>query len=249
MIDALVEQLSGVGNVVAVTLGGSRAVGAEREDSDWDVGLYYRGTLDTDQIRALGHTGQVFEPGEWAEPMHGGAWLTIDDTKVDVIYRDLDRVEAEIARAAEGSFEIHRVPGYVAGMPSYTLLGEIALGKVLHGELPDVSFPDALHERAPQRWRHEAGFSLMFASGFAARGDAIGCGGNLAVATMQAAHAVFCERGEWTLNEKRLVRRAGLGRANEIIAVLGTGPRALAQAVSSVAQVLGVRVVRDPRDL
>jgi hypothetical protein len=35
--------LGGVPGVVAVVLGGSRAAGTARPDSDWDVGVYYRG--------------------------------------------------------------------------------------------------------------------------------------------------------------------------------------------------------------
>jgi predicted nucleotidyltransferase len=50
--------------VLAVTLGGSRAQGEHRPDSDWDFGLYYRGRLDPDNVRALGWAGTVFAPGE-----------------------------------------------------------------------------------------------------------------------------------------------------------------------------------------
>ena len=35
--------------------------------------------------------GQVFAPGEWGGGvMNGGAWLTMEGQRVDVIYRDLD---------------------------------------------------------------------------------------------------------------------------------------------------------------
>lgn len=36
-----------VGGVVGVCLGGSRARGTHRADSDYDLGLYYRGAPDT----------------------------------------------------------------------------------------------------------------------------------------------------------------------------------------------------------
>ena len=38
-VEYLAEQLAAVPGVVAVTLGGSRAVGAAAEGSDWDFGL------------------------------------------------------------------------------------------------------------------------------------------------------------------------------------------------------------------
>lgn len=41
--------------VVAVTLGGSRALGTHRPDSDTDLGVYFRGTLAVGALRALAH--------------------------------------------------------------------------------------------------------------------------------------------------------------------------------------------------
>jgi predicted nucleotidyltransferase len=63
----LAERLSSVGGVEAVALGGSRSTGAHQISSDWDFGLYYRGELDTDAIRALGWPGTVFghPPDPW----------------------------------------------------------------------------------------------------------------------------------------------------------------------------------------
>jgi predicted nucleotidyltransferase len=60
----LAARLAEVPGVVAVTLGGSRASGRDWPDSDWDFGLYYRDSIDTDAIRALGYAGTVTEPGE-----------------------------------------------------------------------------------------------------------------------------------------------------------------------------------------
>lgn len=76
-LESLAKSLAPIPGVVAVVLGGSRAQGRHRPDSDWDFGLYYRGHLDTDAIRALRWEGDATEPGAWAYPMNGGAWLTI----------------------------------------------------------------------------------------------------------------------------------------------------------------------------
>jgi hypothetical protein len=122
-----------VPGVVAVTLGGSRAVGAAVEGSDWDFGLYYRGSLDPADISALGWPGRVFAPGQWGSIVNGGAWLTVGEARVDLIYRDLDEVLRWTAAAGEGRFEIRREVGYVAGIATYILAGELALGQVLGG--------------------------------------------------------------------------------------------------------------------
>ena len=129
-VEYLAERLAAVPGVVAVTLGGSRAVGAAVEGSDWDFGLYYRGGLDPADISALGWPGWVFAPGEWGSIVNGGAWLTVDGAKVDLIYRDLDEVLRWTAAAADGRFEIRREVGYVAGIATYILAGELALESV-----------------------------------------------------------------------------------------------------------------------
>ena len=44
-VDRVAGQIATIPGVVAATLGGSRADGTPRSDSDWDFGLYYRGEL------------------------------------------------------------------------------------------------------------------------------------------------------------------------------------------------------------
>lgn len=96
-VGALATELGGVPGVVAVVLGGSRAAGTHRPDSDWDLGIYYRGSqrgVDPSDVRALGHEGYVSEVGEWGPVVNGGAWLTAGGAPVDVLYRDLDVIDA-----------------------------------------------------------------------------------------------------------------------------------------------------------
>ena len=61
-MEHLAARLAEIPGVEVVTLGGSRATGTERPHSDWDFGLYYRGTIDPSDVRALGFDGQVFAP-------------------------------------------------------------------------------------------------------------------------------------------------------------------------------------------
>jgi hypothetical protein len=149
-VEFIATRLTAIPGVVAVTLGGSRATNTAAEDSDWDFGLYYRGRLDPADVLALGWPGRVFAPGEWGRIMNGGAWLTIDGTEVDLIYRDLDEVLRWTDAAEEGRFEIQREVGYVAGLATYVLTGDLALGRVLTGELPRPRFPPKLQQAAPR---------------------------------------------------------------------------------------------------
>jgi hypothetical protein len=215
VVEFIAARLAAVPGVVAVTLGGSRATNTAVEGSDWDFGLYYRGRLDPADIVALGWPGRVFAPGEWGQIVNGGAWLTVDGTKVDLIYRDLDEVLRWTEAAEDGRFEIQREVGYVAGIATYVLAGELALGKVLAGELPRPRFPPRLRETAPVAWSRLAAGALHFAEVHAGREDKVACLANLCQAVLAVGQGSLAAAGEWILNEKRLVERAGLGSVEE----------------------------------
>jgi hypothetical protein len=69
----------------------------------------------------------------------------------------------------------------------------------------------------------------------------VSCSGLLAKAAIQAAQAALAERGEWALNEKAIVRRAGLGaRVEAILAAPGDRPFELSRAVTAVRAALGI---------
>ncbi len=235
-MEVLGAVLSRIPGVEAVALGGSRASGRARADSDWDFGLYHRGRMDTDAIRALGFPGTVVEPGDWGRLVNGGAWLSVDGVRVDLLYRDLDEVEHWWSEARDGRYVRDQVEGYLAGMTSYVLVGELALNRVLIGELPRPDFPDALRATAPPDWRGSAGFSLGVADSMARIGDVTACAGLLAKAAIAAAEAVIAERGEWALNEKGIVGRAGLDEAATVLRHLDAD--GLPQAVTQMRHIL-----------
>jgi predicted nucleotidyltransferase len=221
--------------VVAVVLGGSRATGTQRPGSDWDLGLYYRGPFDPGAVERLGVDGHVSALGEWGRFMNGGAWLRVDGLEVDVLFRDLELVERWLGAALDGRFDVLAQNGYLAGAPTYMAAGELALSLPLWGELPRPEFADALAAAAPERWRGRAAVALMFAAIHDRAGDAVPRAGMLALAVLCAAHARLAERREWVLNEKGLVRRAGLSDVE-----------ALLPDVAAVASALGVEPLARP---
>jgi len=241
-VEHLAERLAEIPGVVTVSLGGSRAQGAEQSGSDWDFCLYYRGGLRAEDIRALDFPGQVFEPGDWGRLLNGGAWLHVDDRQVDLLYRDLDFVEHSIAEAEQGRFEIDEAQGYVAGLPSYFLVGEVALAKVLSGGLPGATFYDVLRRTASERWYEVADFSLREAEFAASRCETVTCAGLLAKAAIAAAHGRLAERGEWVFNEKRILQRAAITDADALLAAgIGTHPAAVHNTVLRMKEVLALR--------
>ena len=208
----LVDELASMEGVVAVVLGGSRALEHEDNDSDWDIGLYYRATVD---LTRLSTRGVVHPPGAWGRLMNGGAWLRCGGAKVDVLLRDLDVVDHWTRRAEDGDFEVDSLLGYLAGIPTYTLTAELASCEVLAGDLPRVSYPPRLSSAAPQRWRFCRSFSLQYAHMHAHRGNCAAAMGQVARAVMEEGHARLSERSEWVCNEKRLIDAAGLSAVQE----------------------------------
>ena len=237
-IAELAAELARLPGAVAVVLGGSRAAGTERPDSDWDLGLYYRAErpVDPADVRRLGHAGYVSELGEWGPIVWGGAWLTVGGLPVDVLFRDLDRVEGWLEEARAGRFEVLPQSGHIVGAPTYQAAGELALCRPLSGDVPRPDYPEPLAASAPGRWLGGAAVALTFARIHAGLGDAVACTGMLSQAVLCTAHARLAAEREWVLNEKRLVARAGLEPVQEHFA----RPGDLAATVAAVGERLGV---------
>ncbi|MGW3990264.1 nucleotidyltransferase family protein [Streptomyces sp. NPDC004830] len=240
-LDSTADRLAALPTVRAVTLGGSRAQGTERPDSDWDLAVYYRGAFDPADLRAIGWEGEVSEVGAWGGGVfNGGAWLTVEGRRVDVHYRDLDVVERESAEAEAGRFRVEPLMFHLAGIPTYLLLAELAINKVLRGDLPRPgTYPPALRAAAPPHWHGMATATLAYAgAGHAPKGAATQVAGAIALATTQTAHAVLAARGEWVTNEKGLVARAGLEEADALVGRLTTRPDGLARTLREVGELL-----------
>lgn len=220
------DRLASLPTVQAVALGGSRAEGTHKPDSDWDLAVYYRGPFEPDDLRALGLEGEVSEVGGWGGGVfNGGAWLTIEGRRVDVHYRDLDVVERELAEAEEGRFRVEPLLFHLAGIPSYLVVAELAINQVLRGELPrPAAYPERLRRTASERWYGTARATLAYAgANHAPAGRLTEVAGALATAAAQTGHAVLAARGEWVTNEKRLLERAGLRSVDGVIGSLGAG--------------------------
>jgi predicted nucleotidyltransferase len=234
-LDTTADRLAALPTVRTVALGGSRAQGTHKPDSDWDLAVYYRGHFDPADLRAPGWEGEVSEVGGWGGGVfNGGAWLTIDGRRVDVHYRDLDVIEHELAEAEEGRFRVEPLMFHLAGIPSYLVVAELAINQVLRGELPrPASYPEKLRVSAAERWHGTAHATLAYAkANHAPAGRLTEVAGAVATAAMQTGHAVLAARGEWVTNEKRLLERAGLRGIDAVLGQLGSDPEALARAIA-----------------
>ncbi|MHA6765319.1 nucleotidyltransferase domain-containing protein [Streptacidiphilus sp. PAMC 29251] len=210
IIEGMANRLVEVPGVVGVLLGGSRARGEHRPESDWDLGVYYRGGLDLAALRTLaGPEVEVAGPGGWGPWVNGGAWLKVDGVAVDWILRDLDRVERVWADCREGRYEVGMQPGHPLGFWSPCYPGEVALGQVLAdpgGELTDLqqqasAYPAQLRE-ALTAGAWEAEFLVNAAAKGAARADTLHVSLCLSRAVGVLVQALFAQDRRWCLNEK-----------------------------------------------
>jgi hypothetical protein len=236
-IASVVEHLASLPYVTAVTLGGWGAQERELADRDWDISVYYRGEFDPEGLSPLG--GSVAAPGAGERIMNSEARLIVAGLKVDVHYRDIDEVQHWIREAQAGRFEVEGSLDSLAGIPTYTLAAEMALGTVLAGSFDDVvEYPERLAEQGAVRWRDQARFSLEHAERRAAHGDAAGVMGHLARACVEVAHARLCEARQWTVNEKEILERAELTHLNQLLTALKTDPVTLTQRVMQARTLL-----------
>lgn len=250
--------LVGVPGVRAVALGGSRARGTHRPDSDVDLGLYYdRALLDVDALAALarrwvGGRVDIAPPGGWGPWVDGGGWLSVDGVDVDWILRDVERVLQQCQRARAGEFAFFAQPGHPFGFLDVAYAGEVANAVPL--EDPDgvlagmrvllTPFPAALRS-AFLRNLWQVDFLLDGAAKGAKRGDVAYVALCASHAVMLIAHAWHAAAGEWAVNEKGLVlnvarlaidSRGFTGSATAVLQNLGSEPAQLTLAIRELRE-------------
>jgi len=210
IVEDMARRLCDVPGVVGVLLGGSRARGEHRPDSDWDLGVYYREPLDLDALRAAaGPEVGVAGPGEWGPWVNGGAWLRVDGVAVDWILRDLDRVEQVWADCRQGRYEVGMQAGHPLGFWSPCYAGEVAYGQVLADptgvlaalRAQTLVYPEPLRT-ALMAATWESGFLMDAAAKGAKREDVLYVTLCLSRAFGVLAQALYAHDRRWCLNEK-----------------------------------------------
>ncbi|MEU8213558.1 nucleotidyltransferase domain-containing protein [Micromonospora sp. NPDC049044] len=256
----LPDRLCAVAGVVAVALGGSRARGEHRPDSDWDLGVYYQGELDVPGLRALAATVAddpdvvLTAPGGWGPWVDGGGWLRIGGAAVDWIYRDLDRVHRVWADCQAGRYEVGVQAGHPLGFYSSAYVGEVALCQVLAdptGQLTRLQgqardYPPALADAlVAGGW--EAGFLLDGAAKAAVGGDSAYVAGCLFRVVGVLAQVLHARERRWLVNEKGMIASAGLlsgappqfaRRAQALLGGVGSSPTELAATIDAARELV-----------
>ncbi|WP_327029596.1 nucleotidyltransferase domain-containing protein [Micromonospora sp. NBC_01740] len=255
----LADRLCAVDGVVAVALGGSRARGEHGPDSDWDLGLYYRGELDVPGLRAVAasvadEAVELTPPGGWGPWVDGGGWLRIGGAAVDWIYRDLDRVHRIWADCRAGRYEVGVQAGHPLGFYSSAYAGEVAYCRVLGdptGELTalreeTLAYPPALAD-ALTAGGWEARFLIGGAAKAAVAGDSGYVAGCLFRVVGVLAQVLHARAGRWLVNEKGMIASAGrlpgvppdfTGRAQALLGGVGHTPDELAGTLAAARRLV-----------
>lgn len=256
---AVAARLAEVPGVVAVMLGGSRARGEHTPDSDVDLGLYYRPPLDLDALGALarevaGPAAEVTALGAWGPWVDGGGWLTIADTAVDWLYRDVDRVHTAWTDAVAGRFTFHGQVGHPFGVPDFAYAGEVALGVALADPTGELGHLQEQTQMYPPRLRDaliqglwEASFLIDIARKAVSRRDTAYVAGCLFRVVLLCAHALHARAGRWLINEKGAVASAGhlhlapegfADEAHRLLASPGSSPTHLTAVLDAAADLV-----------
>lgn len=255
LLDGLI-QISGVR---AVVLGGSRAAGRARPDSDTDLGVYYNAAapFDIAAVRALAERVAVSPPTvtgfyEWGAWVNGGAWIQTLDGKIDLLYRERGHVARAIATVQTGHIDIDYLQQPPYGFVSITYLAETSICVPLADPFGDVAgfkaqvatFPEKLHTRwvGDALWMTE--FSLMHARGYATRGDVLNTAGTLGRCAMLLTQVLYALNRTYFINDKHapqdLVRfercpTRFVERLSGLLAAIGSDADTLTRSVEAVS--------------
>ena len=222
LLGRLARALGGVPGIRAIVLGGSRASGEATAHSDFDIGLYYEADRPIDVGRLAkaalllpgAASSSVTAIGEWGPWINGGAWLTVEGQRVDLLYRDLGKVRGVIEACRAGRIERVYQPGHPHAFVSAIYMGEMALCRVLWD--PDQvlaplkrqcePYPPALGEALIRSFLWEAKFAIENALHGRGPDDpayVAGCGFRAVACLCQS---LFALNGAYLLNEKGAVQ-------------------------------------------
>lgn len=248
-IQQIVDTLKACPFVAGIALGGSRATGTANEQSDVDIGIYYHhDQLDSETLSRLAQElddqhreNLVCGEGGWGPWVNCGGWLVMDGVHVDLILRDVSRVQDVIARTERGEFTPHYQTGHPHAYLDVMYRGELASCRLLYAADPSLAdlkaraetYPPSLQRALARFFLFEAGFSCELAEKNLPNGDLYYFTGHLFRAASALNQALFACNARWCLNEKKTIFRidgfplhpAGYARRmNRVFTLAGASP-------------------------
>ncbi|MBT2761835.1 nucleotidyltransferase domain-containing protein [Paenibacillus sp. ISL-20] len=222
LIQRITEELREVPGVIGVVLGGSRAKGTAKPDSDIDIGIYYDESqgFKVENIARVAqklddeHRDGIITPfGEWGAWVNGGGWLVIEGYHVDFLFRDVHRVSGIIDDCSAGLVSAHYQTGHPHAYLNVMYMGELAICRILSDsdnriqtlKAKTVPYPKTLKDAMVGFFTFEASFSLMFADKTAASDDITYVTGHCFRCISCLNQVLFAKNELYCINEKRAV--------------------------------------------
>ncbi len=225
LLTRLTSAFQDVPGLAAIVLGGSRGRGSAHPSSDYDIGLYFTAAIPLDTERVLAVAKDIADDpaattvtpvGEWGRWIVGGAWLSVEGRKVDLLYRNADAVEAVMESCRAGVVTMDYQPGHPHGFCSAIWMGEIAYCQPLHdpsdliARLKSIAlpYPRPLGAALIRRFQWEVLFSIENAELATARNEQTHVAGCLYRSLACIAQVLFALNDRYLINEKGALQEA-----------------------------------------
>lgn len=227
MLTKIIESISAVQGVKAIALGGSQSRGEADKQSDYDIGVYYDAdSLDQAALAKLlkelddGNKDNLFSPpGQWGPWINGGAWITFQGTPVDILLRDITRVEAVLQDCIEGNITIDYQCGHPFGFVNTIYAAEThyckplwqdeseSLSKLKALLYSEGQYSPRMREAVVKKFMWEASFSLACGRKAAFRGDINYTMGSVFRAVCSWNEVLYALNNRYLMNEKGALKR------------------------------------------
>jgi predicted nucleotidyltransferase len=227
VLEDITWRLAEARGVAAVVLGGSRAKGSARAESDYDLGLYYESEHPLDIHRLLDVVKNLVDDpgaaavtpiGGWGPWIVGGGWLRVQGRKFDILYRNIEAVAQTIGECREGRVTMNYQAGHPHGFCSAIWMGEVALcrplqdpkGKIAALKAMTSPYPEALRRSLVEKFGWEILFSIENGEIAIARGDRTHVAGCAYRALCCVGQVLFAVNRRYLINEKAALPQAAL---------------------------------------
>ncbi|HEX2914961.1 MAG TPA: nucleotidyltransferase domain-containing protein [Chloroflexia bacterium] len=215
-------RLGQIDGVAAVALGGSRARGAAKPNSDIDLGLYYDPTHPPAlaELRKLAqevddeHRAElVTDFGGWGRWINGGGWLKVNGIPVDWLYRNLAEVRQTLEECRAGVITSDLNAGHPHAFHNYIYLGETHFCQPLYdpqnllAELKALAetYPPLLKRAIINSFLWQAQFALDISRKSVARAESYYVAGCFFRCVVSLVQVLFALNEQFYMNEKGAV--------------------------------------------
>lgn len=245
------DALVGMTGIVGLALGGSRAYGTARDDSDIDIGLFFDITNSRQLINIYNaisllddrNTKGASGASELGSMSDVGRWV-INGQDVDILLRDINKVKKAISDCLVGKVEILHDANRLRGISNAVYAGEVCYNIDIYdpfGTLAEMReltnpYPEKLAGSLINKFSRDSAISLGAALPAAHRGEYIYVYGYIHRAATSLNEILFAAEGRYLINEKNSV---------EVAATFPIAPRQYSERMANTFNLLTIQ----PKDM